>query len=105
MNYFQSLFFKRVLYFELRKDEEITKDECDKEIPDVFSKSLDFKFREIIGRGMVSTVLRGWNKNAAKGFAMRIVLTEDIGLKEREWGKLHHKNILTLLDTEDFFLV
>ena len=86
----------------LRKDEEITKDEYHQEIVDVFSKSLDFKFREVIGRGMASTVLRVWNENAAKGFAMRIALTEDVGPKEREWGKLRHKNILTLLDTEDF---
>ena len=33
---------------------------------------------------------------------MRIVLMEDIGTKEREWRQVRHKNILTLLDAEDF---
>ena len=86
----------------LHKAEEITKDEYQKEIIDIFSISLDFKFHEIIGRGLISTVLRVWNENTAKGFVMRILLQEDVGLKEREWVQLSHKNILTLLDMQEF---
>ena len=67
----------------LRKDEEIRKEEYHKEIMDTFSKSLDYHFCEVIGSGLVSTVLRVWNENAAKGFFMRIVLTEDIGPKKK----------------------
>ena len=63
---------------------------------DTFSKSLDYKFCEVIGHGLVSTVLRVWNENAAKGFAMRIALTEDIGPKEKECGQLRHENLLAL---------
>ena len=33
---------------------------------------------------------------------MRIALMEDIGIKERRWRQLRHKNILPLLDAEDF---
>ena len=67
----------------------------------IFSKNLDYKFCEIIGRGLVSTVLRVWNENSAKGFAMRIVLTEDIGPKEKEWVQLRHRNLLALLESEN----
>ena len=86
----------------LRKDEEIMKNEYHKKIVDTFSKNLDFQFHQVIGQGLVSTVLQVWNENVTKGFAMRIILMEDVGNKEREWRQLHHKNILTLLDTEDF---
>ena len=86
----------------LGKDEEITKEEYHKEIVDAFSTSLDYKFCEVIGRGLVSTVLRVWNENAAKGFAMRIVLIEDIEPKEREWVQLSHENLFALLDSENF---
>ena len=72
-----------VIKQKLRKDEEITKDECHKEIVYIFSKSLDYNFCEVIVRGLVSIVLRVWNENASKGFAIRIVLTEDIGPKKK----------------------
>ena len=85
----------------LRKDEEISKEEYHKGIMDTFSKSLDYKFCGVIGRGIVSTVLRVWNENSAKGFAMRIVLTEDIGPKEKEWVQLRHRNLLALLESEN----
>ena len=85
----------------LRKDEEISKEEYHKGIMDTFSKSLDYHFCEVIGSGLVSTVLRVWNENAAKGFFMRIVLTEDIGPKEKEWSQLRHENLLSLLDSEN----
>ena len=68
----------------------------------IFSKSLDYTFCEVIGQGLDSTVLRVWNKNATNGFAMRIVLTEDVGPKEKKWSQLRHKNLLTLLDSESF---
>ena len=33
---------------------------------------------------------------------MRIVLIENIGLEEKEWGQLRHENLLALLDSENF---
>ena len=59
----------------LRKDEEIIKYEYHKEMVAIFAQSLDYKFCQVIGRRLVSTVLRVWNENDTKGFAMRIVLT------------------------------
>lgn len=86
----------------LRKNEAISKDDFHKEIVAIFTKSLNFQFNEVIGQGSLSTVLRVWNENAENGFAMKIVLKEDIGAKERMWEQLHHKNILPLLDMADF---
>lgn len=86
----------------LRKSEKISKEEYHNTIVDLFTKSIDFNLSEVIGRGPSSTVLRVWNKNAPKGLAVKIKLKEDIGPNEKEWSKLRHKNILILLDTEDF---
>lgn len=86
----------------LRKDETISKDEFRTEVVAIFRKSLNFQFSEVIGQGSLSTVLRVWNEKAENGFAMKIVLKEDVGTKERMWMQLHHKNLLPLLDMEDF---
>ena len=86
----------------LRRGKKLSKDDYHRISVDIFSESLDFDFSEVIGRGKYSTVLRVWNESATRGFAMRVVLTEDIGPEEREWRRLRHRNLLNLLDTEDF---
>ena len=60
----------------------------------IFWKSLDYTFCEVIGRGLDSIVLRIRNENATKVFAMLIVLTEDVGPKEKEWSQLASKIFL-----------
>ena len=86
---------------QLRIDGEISKNEYHEQVVDMFSKSLNFKICEMIGRGSFSTVFRVGDENRRRASAMRIVLKEDVGPKERTWRQLHHESILTLLDAGD----
>ena len=69
-------------------------------MPDISSKNSNFKFSEVIGQGSFSTVLRIWNKNTTKRFTTKTALKEEISPKERQWGQLHLKNILNLLNIQ-----
>lgn len=86
----------------LREDKVISKKKYKKELVDIFTQNLNFKFSEVIAKGRFSTVLRVRNSIGEEGIALKITLNEDIGTKEPEWAQLEHENILPLLSIESF---